>query len=149
MGTRGARGCVTRRMASSQGAAVVEFALLMPLFLMIVFGAIDFGVAINRHTVMNNSAREGAREGVFNPDADQVSAVVRNTLTGIRPEEVDVVVSCLDGEGTETGCGENAESGGTVVVSLTYTNEFITPAPVFVGIGQTMDLTAEVRMRIE
>ena len=60
MGTRGARGCVTRRMASSQGAAVVEFALLMPLFLMIVFGAIDFGVAINRHTVMNNSAREGA-----------------------------------------------------------------------------------------
>lgn len=137
------------RRDDARGAAAVEFAILLPLFLMIVFGSIDFGVAINRHTVLNNSAREGAREGVFNPDDAQVEAVVRNTLSGIRPEDVDVSVACLDAGGTETGCGAAAESGGTIVVSLAYENEFITPAPAFIGVGRSIDLVSEVRMRIE
>ena len=133
------------------GAAAVEFALLFPLFLVLVFGVIDFGLAINHQSLMNNAAREAAREGVFNPDSTRIEQLARDSLTGIDPAEVTVTVGCLraDGSACSGSFDTQAESGGTVIVQLDYTNGFVTPAPALIGLGQDIDIRAEVRMRIE
>src|SRR5215469_15927355 len=47
--------------SSERGAAAVEFALLLPLLLLLVFGIIDFGRAINAQITITQAAREGAR----------------------------------------------------------------------------------------
>lgn len=46
-----------------RGAAVVEFALVLPLLLMLVIGAIDWGWYFYLREVVTNAAREGARAG--------------------------------------------------------------------------------------
>jgi hypothetical protein len=46
--------------ASERGQGVVEFALLVPILLLVVFGALDFGRAFYGYTVVVNAAREGA-----------------------------------------------------------------------------------------
>src|SRR5215469_14940436 len=46
---------------SERGAAAVEFALLLPLLVMLIFGMIDFGRAINAQITITQAAREGAR----------------------------------------------------------------------------------------
>jgi Flp pilus assembly protein TadG len=49
------------RLRSERGAVVVEFALLLPVLLMIVIGTIEFGRVYSQFQVFNGAAREGAR----------------------------------------------------------------------------------------
>jgi Flp pilus assembly protein TadG len=51
-----------RRNNSEEGAAAVEFALVLPLLFMLVFGIIWYGWTFNRWISVTNAAREGARE---------------------------------------------------------------------------------------
>jgi Flp pilus assembly protein TadG len=45
------------RTARSKGAVAVEFALVLPLFLLMVFGTIDFGYFLYVSEVVTNAAR--------------------------------------------------------------------------------------------
>ncbi len=44
-----------------QGQAIVEFALVMPLLMLLLFGVVYFAMAFNLQMVLNTAAREGAR----------------------------------------------------------------------------------------
>ena len=50
------------------GAAAVEFALLLPLLVVLLFGFIQFGIAFNTRIQATNAAREGARMAVVGID---------------------------------------------------------------------------------
>lgn len=52
------------RMKNQKGAAVVEFALILPLLLVILFGIIEFSVYFFDKAVITNASREGARAGI-------------------------------------------------------------------------------------
>jgi Flp pilus assembly protein TadG len=55
-----------RRGDDERGAALVEFALILMLFFLMIFGMIEFGVDYNNYISVRNGAREGARLGVVN-----------------------------------------------------------------------------------
>ncbi len=58
----GARPCPRRSWRRDQdGAVAVEFALIVPMLLLVVFGVLDFGYMLNRSTVVSNASRDGAR----------------------------------------------------------------------------------------
>lgn len=57
-------------LQSSEGAQLVEFALVLPLFLALVVGIFDFGQAYNLKQKLNNAAREGARFAIEESCAD-------------------------------------------------------------------------------
>jgi hypothetical protein len=48
-----------------QGAELIEFALVFPLLLLVLFGIMDFGFMFQRYEVVTNAAREGARVGTL------------------------------------------------------------------------------------
>jgi len=50
-----------RGLRAERGAVAVEFAIILPVLLLLVFGAIDFGHAWYMRHVVQNSCREGAR----------------------------------------------------------------------------------------
>ncbi len=52
-------------MSAEGGAALIEFAIVLPLMLLILFGMIDFGLFFQRYQVVTNAAREGARIAVL------------------------------------------------------------------------------------
>lgn len=52
-----------RRVDAEDGAELVEFALALPLMLVLVTGVFDFGMAFQQYEVVTNAAREGARLG--------------------------------------------------------------------------------------
>jgi Flp pilus assembly protein TadG len=53
-----------------EGAVLVEFALTLPLLLLIIVGVFDFGLAFREYAVVTNAAREGARMAVLPGYAD-------------------------------------------------------------------------------
>ena len=53
------------RPSSERGAELIEFALVLPLLLLVVLGSIDGGLVFSRYEVLVNAAREGARVSVL------------------------------------------------------------------------------------
>ena len=52
-----------RRFDAEDGAELIEFAMALPLMLVLVTGVFDFGLAFQQYEVVTNAAREGARLG--------------------------------------------------------------------------------------
>ncbi|WP_041464053.1 TadE/TadG family type IV pilus assembly protein [Pelodictyon luteolum] len=69
-----------RCIRSRKGSVLVEFALILPVFLALLFGVVSFSAALYNKTVLTMATREGARAGVlFVPD--RTDAIIRSSAT--------------------------------------------------------------------
>ncbi len=67
-------GSLHRRTRRSRGMAMVEFVLILPALLVILFGILEFGVLFFQWQTLSNAAREGARDAiVFRKDCDSAA----------------------------------------------------------------------------
>lgn len=105
---RSVRHTAPRWWSSSNGAAAVEFALVLPLLLLLTIGMIDAGLLLHRASLLAGASREGARAGVLNSgsrsDAQSIEATVRSFLarTGVAFPGLQVAVRGAGGRpGTE------------------------------------------------
>jgi Flp pilus assembly protein TadG len=117
---------VTRKLRRwrDRGAAAVEFALIVPALILLIFGSIEFGLAVQARTVVGNAAREGVRVLSLSNSVSDSKQAVTTALGGISgAATATVVVSCKTPAGaTCTAGGTDAQGNvGTVVVTLTYT----------------------------
>ena len=70
-----------RRVAREEGGqALIEFALVMPLLLLVVVGAIQFGLALQNYVALTDAVRVGARQAAvsrsIDPESSRVPLVV-------------------------------------------------------------------------
>jgi Flp pilus assembly protein TadG len=68
------------RLSDRRGVALVEFALVVPLLLLIGFGTLEFARALNIYQVVVNSAREGARIVALPPGSQSNETLVRDRI---------------------------------------------------------------------
>jgi Flp pilus assembly protein TadG len=147
-----------------RGAEAVEFALVVPMFLLLVFGVVDLGYMINHDTMINNASREGAREGALNQNPDDIECRVRRGLATLEPvgvatncrptgtPKVTVTITCRTPPPANASCTGTfpfgATSGGTVIVKIDYTHLWITPVggtirPGGIPLSKTTEMTIE------
>lgn len=104
--------------AQEHGAAAVEFALVLPLLLLLIFGMVDFSRAYNAHISLSGAAREGARVlALGTGDPVQVTKDAAPTIS----EPIDVV---CPPDGCASACA-NAGDQATVRASIQF--DYITP----------------------
>jgi Flp pilus assembly protein TadG len=81
-----------RRTDDEQGQTMVEFTLILPILLVVVFGIIQFGIAFNNYVALTDSVRAGARfAAVDRTSADPVGdtkAKVKNASGDLDPTKV-------------------------------------------------------------
>jgi Flp pilus assembly protein TadG len=96
-----------------RGAAVVEFAIVVPIFFLMVFGMLEFGRMIMVHQLLTGAAREGARQAVVNgATADDVEQTVRDYLTATSVDGQEATVSVTPDLATaDTGVKVTVETG--------------------------------------
>jgi Flp pilus assembly protein TadG len=85
-----------RQQQNRRGVAAVEFALVVPIFLLLVFGIIEFGRVIMVQQVLVNASREGARRAVLETaTADSVTKTVSEYLkaASVKVDKGDISVS--------------------------------------------------------
>jgi Flp pilus assembly protein TadG len=71
-----------RTSESDDGASAVEFALVVPILIMIVFGIIEFGVVFAQTLALSNAARQGARYAAV-PNYDDITNAATTSCSGI------------------------------------------------------------------
>ena len=69
----------------TRGQSLVEFALVLPIFLVLILGVFDFGRLIFFHTSMTNGAREGARLAAVNQDVSLIEERIEAQTALITP----------------------------------------------------------------
>lgn len=112
----------TRRVRREEGAAAVEFALILPLLLVVVFGIISFGIIFAQELSLGNGARQGARYGVVaERSCAEIAAEARSGSATISmgANKVDVVVRRGATESAAESnelCDVPAGSGGSTAV---------------------------------
>ena len=125
------------------GAAAVEFALVAPLFFLLVFGMIEFGRMVMVQQVITNASREGARKAVLDgASATNVKSSVVTYMSngGVTISTSNVTISPTDP--TTAAAGDPV----TVTVSLPFSQVSWLPSPMFLGSRQ---MTASTVMRRE
>ncbi|MFM6973649.1 MAG: TadE/TadG family type IV pilus assembly protein [Agromyces sp.] len=115
-----------RVLRGDRGAAAVEFALIVPLLIFLLFGIIEASRLYNAQISITNSAREAARftavhSGVALADIQAQAVGAAPSLTPALTA-AQVAVGYVDSSGvTTTSCG----SGGNVIVTISYPYSFL------------------------
>ena len=107
---------ITRTGKKEGGQSLVEFALVLPIFLLVLFAVIDFGMAFHAWITVTNSAREGARVGAVRAPATEIEQRVRDTADSLDQADLSVTVTNAEGD-----------PGESVVVDVSYGYSLITP----------------------
>jgi Flp pilus assembly protein TadG len=126
--------------ARSRGQSLVEFALVLPILLMIFAAAADFGRAFYAYVAIENAVKEGAIYGARNPlcDTASTSCINPNNVTWRVRNETRVInqdgtvlnptIQCQDGAtGVAHADLRDCVEGDRYVVRLSYQFNMITP----------------------
>ncbi len=123
---------------NERGQTMVEFALVVPILCVVLFGILQFGALYNDYVTLTDATRVGARKAATarhetNPEA-AAEAAARNSAQGLDPSELGITVTATAWE-----------HGESVTVEGTYPYE-IDLLGFVVASG---DLTSETTERVE
>jgi Flp pilus assembly protein TadG len=139
-----------------KGQSLAEFVLVLPIFLILVFAIIDFGLGFHAWLTVTNSAREGARLGAVraaaggacdndpSTQATNIDCRVRETADSLDQSKLTVTIT--NAQGTP---------GSSVVVDVDYDYDLITPLDNVLGlisggsVGPTLQFSSTADMRLE
>jgi Flp pilus assembly protein TadG len=143
---------------AAQGQTLAEFALILPVFVVILVGIFDGGRLVFAYNDVNNAAREGGREATVNQtEADiQARAAQHAVALDIAPAAIDVdfrdpttpdaPFSCVDATGAYA-VGTEYIYGCLAVVQVTYV--YTAATPVISALVGPIPVTGEVRFPVE
>jgi Flp pilus assembly protein TadG len=130
------------------GQSLVEFAVVLPVFLLILAGILDFGLGLYSQMTVINAAREGARLGVVEPgNVADIKARVDAMAAGLDKTRLTISVTCQHSDGSAcSGTWASTDTDSeTVIVKVDYAYRMLWP----LAFGNTLNLSSTVQMRIE
>jgi Flp pilus assembly protein TadG len=133
---------------SQIGQELVEFALLLPLLLLLLFGLIEVGLVVLNYNTVANIGREVARYGTINPEPDLIQQYITDTVMsdtrrfsfGLQPSNLTV----------DTVLEDHGPLLSTITVTVSYDYSFLTaPIIAMFSADPTIDLQATSTMYTE
>jgi Flp pilus assembly protein TadG len=135
----------------------VEFALVMPMLLLLVFGIIEFGFMLNRDMILGHASRDGARVASLNGTYTEISDSITSELaeSGIPTTGATNIDICVKPDAATTCTNMDAgsyeaaaTSGATTLVRVRYVHPFMTPI-ISAVLGDSVTLEQTTQMRVE
>jgi Flp pilus assembly protein TadG len=136
---------IARARRGERGAELVEFALALPLLLVVFGGIVDFGLLLQRHQVLSNAAREGARLAVLpgygTSDVEaRVQAYVREGIN----DPAATPLTTLTPVTLTPGVGPPFQAAR---VEVSFTSSFLVLGPIVNLAGGTWTLGSSITVR--
>jgi Flp pilus assembly protein TadG len=122
------------RLLGERGAAAVEFALVLPLLVLVFLGIVQFSQAFQVQAQLAAAAREGARVMALTTDSAQAQTAVQGAA-----DSLDLTAAQID---VDPGpCAAETTGTGSVTVTVHY------PIPLAWGLVNGPELTGKAVMR--
>jgi len=140
-----------QRCRSEEGANLVEFALVLPLLLLVMLGIAEMGFMFQRYEVVTNAAREGARLAVLPGygTTDVQTRVTAYVSSGRVPTSGTNPKVLVENVSIPVSGGRPPMSAKRVTVTYTYTFQFLNALSAFFGSHAAVPLEAVSEMRTE
>ena len=128
-----------RRTRNKKGTTIVEFALVLPLFLLLILGIFDFGRYFFVDHTLQFATREGMRLALVGGKLngmDRTASIIQkikdNASLAVDPSKLSIYIYPVapgygDPTGWETSTANAGDPGSYMRVKTRYTCEFITP----------------------
>ena len=110
----------------NRGQSLVEFALLLPIMLLIFMMVLDLGRAFYYYSVIHNAAREGARYGIVHYHNVSTSAALETSII-VKAKELVVGIDPADLMVAPTVPDYPIETGDILEVEVEYSFSAVTP----------------------
>ena len=136
------------RSRRRRGAAVLEAALVLPLLMIVIFGAIEFGYAFFVKHSLQNAARTGARRAVVADSNAEVQTNVDDALRGMGLGNISKTVRIVDMNGNNVNVATIGEGRDLIVIVDANWNQFSAFIAPFTGVNLGT-LRGQVVMRRE
>jgi len=156
------------RHEATRGQTLVEFALVLPVFILLLVGIFDFGRAIYAYNTISNAAREAVRVGIVNQNCSTVGTEAQNRSAsldvdftpsvaepcGVAGTGVEIHFLNSDGStpsGSDHCLQPDATPGVPIncLVEVTVRYEFNAATPIIGNLVGTLDLEASTREAVE
>ncbi len=143
-----------RHHRGRRGQSLVEFAVTLPIFLLILSGILDFGFLLYSRMTVINAVREGARVGItYTQTPAIIPAQVQNQVTGVGGGLITagmVTTTCITlptnpAPQCSGGNFANAKAGDSVRVTVDYPYRSFFP----LLFGQSITVSSTVQMTLE
>ena len=139
----------------SRGQALMEFALVIPIFLLVVVALFDMGRAVFAYNTLTNAAREGARMAIVNQYQPFIIQKAKQATQIVELDDPSVTVSfwqvAADGtpDKTKPQCNDLVAVGCLAVVSFQATYQPITPIISNILFKNGVTFTATSQLSVE
>jgi Flp pilus assembly protein TadG len=102
----------TRKLRNEQGQTLTEFAMVLPILVVLLFGIIQFGIVFNNYVTLTDAARAGARKAAVSRGSGNPVGACESQVRAAAPnlEPADLSVSC----------SSSWEPGTDVTVTASY-----------------------------
>lgn len=141
------------RRRLERGQALVEFALIASVFILVLVGLFDVGRLVYAYHTVNNAAREGGRQAIVDQTLAHVQARAAGHSVGLGVTAADVVVDYRDpgtpeaASSCDSELGTDAIYGCLAVVRVPYA--YTAATPIVGNLIGPMTVTGEVRFPVE
>ena len=140
-----------KKINNQTGAAMVEFAIVLPLLLTLIFGMIEFSIMLYDKAMITNATREGTRLGIlFRTDPIPATGI------GSIPDTVDnylqnnlISLGQPNATWTTSVSGTCTAAGAPITVTVTYPYTFLVLPNFITALASPLTLGATTTMRCE
>jgi hypothetical protein len=125
---------------SRRGQALVEFALILPILLILLLGILDFGRAVAAYNSVSNAARSAVRVAIVDQNPEVVEAAAEQEAVGLDPVTVEFDPNVKDDDPcVETVC----------LASVNVVYEYVPATPIFSNLVGQITVSSSAELPIE
>jgi Flp pilus assembly protein TadG len=125
--------------SSQRGQALVEFALALPIVLLLMLGVLDLGRAVYAYNTVSNASRSAVRVAIVEQTEASVEAAARQEAVGLDPLAVAMSYPYDPGDCPDLDC----------IVRVTVTHDWAAATPLISGIVGPITISSTSELPIE
>lgn len=137
------------RIKDEKGASAVEFALILPILVVLLFGIAQFGILFNHYLTLTHAAREGVRWAALEKSVDIVKLKIIDASGGLDQDLLDIKVYINNIEEPDTGGATIDDQGSPARVEVAYPVPVLALFTVLFDESDTVTLTGKATQMIE